>query len=457
MRELTRGQKVKLADLTPSLNLVVGLDIAAAGSPVFDISCFGVDAADRLSDDRYFIFYNQKTSPENALVMLGPQPPDREAFQIDLSRLPQTIRKLVFTITIDGVGTMAQVSRGHLRLLAGGAEVARFTFTGGDFSQEKAIIAGELYYKDMWRFAAVGQGFNGGLSALLKHFGGEEVQEAAAPAPPPPPAQPSAPTVNLKKVELEKKMEQAAPQLLSLAKKAQVSLEKVNLGAHQAKVALCLDISASMSTLYKSGKIQRFAEKVLALGTRFDDDGSIDIFLFGSGAHQAGEMTIANFSGFIAQIQRQYPLEGGTNYGKAIRMIRQFYFPDAQGGPRQSPVRSPIPVYVMFLTDGQTMDRDQTRQQLIWGSYEPIFWQFMGIGQSNKDVKKKGGSLMARLLSTDFSFLEELDNLTGRYVDNANFFSVEDPEIMSDEQLYDLLMAEYPGWVKQAPAKGLLP
>jgi tellurite resistance protein TerA len=31
--------------------------------------------------------------------------------------------------------------------------------------------------KDVWRFAAVGQGFNGGLSALLKHFGGEDIKE----------------------------------------------------------------------------------------------------------------------------------------------------------------------------------------------------------------------------------------------------------------------------------------
>ena len=51
----------------------------------------------------------------------------------------------------------------------------------------------------MWRFTAVGQGFNGGLSALLAHFGGEEAgtragrrSAPAAPGFPPPTAAPPA-------------------------------------------------------------------------------------------------------------------------------------------------------------------------------------------------------------------------------------------------------------------------
>lgn len=54
-----------------------------------------------------------------------------------------------------------------------------------------------------------------------------------------------------------------------------------------------------MHSLYSSGKIQQLAEKVLALGCRFDDDGSIDIFLFGAKAHHGGEMTVDNFKSYI--------------------------------------------------------------------------------------------------------------------------------------------------------------
>lgn len=185
MKQFVRGQKARLTDITAATNLKVALSINGASPHLsFDISCFGVDAADKLSDDRYFIFYNQKSSPCNSLVALGTQANDKEVFQINLSQLPTTIRKLVFTITVDGAGTMSQVTNGYLRILDSGTEVARFDFAGTDFKDEKAIIAAEIYYKDAWRFAAVGQGFNGGLNALLKHFGGEEVEEQTPPAKP---------------------------------------------------------------------------------------------------------------------------------------------------------------------------------------------------------------------------------------------------------------------------------
>lgn len=424
--------------------------IAGKGGQVFDVSCFGVDAAGKLSDDRYFVFYNQKESPERAITADGSSGGELEVFSVDLARLPSTIQKLMFTATIDGAGTMRDVSSGALRLAAGGRDVAGFSFSGSDFAEEKAIIIGEVYLKDLWRFAAVGQGFNGGLSALLAHLGGEEVAPSAAPA--------ASPPVNLRKVELEKKMETAAPALLSLAKKAQVSLEKKQMGNHVARVALCLDISASMVGLYRSGKVQRFAEKILALGTRFDDDGEIDVFLFGARAHNAGSMGVDNFAGISERLLKEYGYEGGTEYGKALEAIRKHYFPDGHGGERAAPRRDKLPVYVMFLTDGQTTDKKKTIDQIRWASYEPIFWQFMGIGASKWDrtpsLKKRGDG--RRGPEGEFAFLEQLDNLDGRYVDNANFFSVEDPEAVGDEELYDLLMEEYPEWVKLASAKGLL-
>ncbi len=45
----------------------------------------------------------------------------------------------------------------------------------------------------------------------------------------------------------------------------------------------------------------------------------------------------------------------------------------------------------------------------------------------------------------------------GRFLDNADFFSVADPTLLPDDQLYDLLMNEYPAWVQHARRLGLLP
>jgi hypothetical protein len=123
----------------------------------------------------------------------------------------------------------------------------------------------------------------------------------------------------------------------------------------------------------------------------------------------------------------------------------------------------------MFVTDGQTMDEPVTRDQVIASSYEPLFWQFMAIGDSPQAVDAAkpagGGGFLSRMTGggsrggargSQFQFLEELDDMGGRYLDNADFFAVQDPANISDEQLFDLMSTEYPGWLQQAAQRGLL-
>lgn len=426
MQTLIRGQKIRLPE-PPSI-CTVGLSVRFPAGIVSDLCCFGVDAQEQLSDDRYFVFFNQKSSPEGAVRSLGSGGGMDERFVVDFSLLPPSISKLVFTCNIDGDGSMQQLQQLRLQLEIGGEVIAEFTLTGSDFQQEKALILGELYFKDIWRFNAVGQGYAGGLPALLKHFGGQE----APPAPKPP------------KVDLMKRVEEKAPALVSLVKQARVSLEKTSLREHRAKVALCLDISGSMLLLYKSGQVQAFAERILALACLFDDDGSIDVFLFGAVAHDVGAMSLDNFHGFIANMLQKYPLESRTQYGKAIEMIRRFYFPEVATRMSNSqllsktPTQSDLPVYVMFVTDGSTDDKEFSQRQIRMASYEPIFWQFMTIG---------GGQ---------FEFLQQIDTMTDRYIDNASFFNVTEPKQLPDGELYGRLVQEYPNWVEKAKKQGLL-
>ncbi|BBC93790.1 stress protein [Streptomyces rochei] len=191
-REFQRGHKARISDLTAGTDLYVGVQIAGSGL-TFDISCFGLDAEERLSDDRYFVFFNQPKSPEESIQLLGAQAGDTESFRVTLDRIPEGIRKLSFTATLDGAGQMSQVGPGYLRIVAGGEEVARYSFTGAEFSTERAVMLGDIYFKDAWRFAAVGQGFDGGLEALLKNFGGEVLEEEAPAAPEPQPQPGAAP------------------------------------------------------------------------------------------------------------------------------------------------------------------------------------------------------------------------------------------------------------------------
>ncbi|MFJ3756746.1 TerD family protein [Streptomyces sp. NPDC090080] len=187
-REFQRGHKARISDLTAGTDLYVGVQIAGPGLS-FDISCFGLDADERLSDDRYFVFFNQPKSPEESIQLLGAQAGDTESFRVTLDRIPPQIQKLAFTATLDGAGQMSQVGPGYLRIVAGGEEVARYSFDGSEFSTERAVMLGDFYLKDVWRFAAVGQGFDGGLEALLKNFGGEVMEEEAPAAPEPQPSQ----------------------------------------------------------------------------------------------------------------------------------------------------------------------------------------------------------------------------------------------------------------------------
>ncbi|MBW8736214.1 MAG: TerD family protein [Streptomyces turgidiscabies] len=180
-REFQRGHKARISDLTAGTDLYVGVQISGPGL-TFDISCFGLDADEQLSDDRYFVFFNQPKSPEESIQLLGAQAGDTESFRVTLDRIPPQIQKLSFTATLDGAGQMSQIAPGYVRIVAGGEEVARYPFNGSEFSTERAVMLGDFYLKDVWRFAAVGQGFDGGLEALLKNFGGE-VAEEETPAP----------------------------------------------------------------------------------------------------------------------------------------------------------------------------------------------------------------------------------------------------------------------------------
>jgi len=246
----SRGQKGKLADLGLHSPLTVDLTLAANGMAI-DVSCFGVDSADKLSDERFMVFYNQLAAPADAIVLNLSDA--RARFSVNLDALPQTIVKLVFVAAIDGNGTMRGLGASSMAL--GGA--LEFPISGADFQDEKAVIIGEIYRKDgVWRFGAVGQGFNGGLSALLKHFGGTE---AGAPAPAPAPAAAEPPRVSVSKVTLEKRGDK-------------VSLEKRagGRGFGRIHVNLNWNHAGAPATAQKSGFLSRLTGSGASEGIDLD-------------------------------------------------------------------------------------------------------------------------------------------------------------------------------------------
>jgi hypothetical protein len=55
-----------------------------------------------------------------------------------------------------------------------------------------------------------------------------------------------------------------------------------------------------------------------------------------------------------------------------------------------------------------------------------------------------------------FGILERFDTMTGRIVDNVGFFAVPDIAAVTDAELYDRLLGEFPSYVSAARQVGVL-
>ena len=171
-----------------------------------------------------------------------------------------------------------------------------------------------------WRLGVNGQGFNGGLDALLVHFGGA-VAPAGADG-----AQPAAAAAAPARVSLEKRFEQKAPQLVSLAKIAGVSLAKNQLEKVRAKVAFVLDASGSMYAQYERGQVQEVVNRVFPLGVHFDDDEELETWAFALKSKQLSNVTFGNFKNYVKKDKggwQQWMSDLQSQYNNEPSVIRQ--------------------------------------------------------------------------------------------------------------------------------------
>ena len=67
MIEALRGQRESISGLCGGADCV--LELYHKAPMELDVACFGLDSAGRLSDEQYFVFYNQKQSPEQAVCL----------------------------------------------------------------------------------------------------------------------------------------------------------------------------------------------------------------------------------------------------------------------------------------------------------------------------------------------------------------------------------------------------
>ena len=177
MLNLIMGQKAKFTDIGIAQQFTLIAELTA-GVTVIDVACFGLDGQQKLVSDDYMAFYNQPKTPCGAISWQSAA--SQQRFDIDLSKLPDSVDYLVLTATIDGQATMRELGASNVTLEQAGQILANYTFDGSAFDSERAIMLLQVYRKnDVWRINAIGQGFNGGLSALVTHFGGEVADDEA--------------------------------------------------------------------------------------------------------------------------------------------------------------------------------------------------------------------------------------------------------------------------------------
>lgn len=440
---LISGSNAKLDEA--SMNATV--KISCNSSPAeLDLSCFMVGPDGRVPADDYFIFYNQPVDPQRAVRF---EPIDKYSgeFVIDLRALQSSgVEKCVFAATLDGPGTFAEVRGCKISAAAGNTELV-FAMTEG--KAETSLVLAELYrHGQGFKLRAVGRGFHGGLKPLAEAHGVEVEDEPAAEAASTgepghtaaaaaelsasfaetaaasaasPPAQPAPPLrLNLTKIDLHKQQ-------------VKLSLRKKNMEQEKARVAVVFDASGSMSALYQKGVVQRAFERILAVAASMDDDGMLDVWFF---ATKSKRMPSVGEAGYEDYVKRTYPgprMFGGLGIGNNEPVVMADII---KKYTREDP--GTLPVYVVFFSDGGIYETPKISKLLIDSSKHNIFWQFVGLGQA------------------DYGVLRELDDLRGRYVDNADFFALDDLDEVSDEELYDRLFNEFPKWLREAREKGVI-
>ncbi len=185
---LQKGQKVSLTKGNPGLaKVVVGLgwdvnQFDTGGDFDLDAAAFLVADTGKVTRSEDFVFFGNLTHPSGCIQHMGDNltgagDGDDEQIKVDLSKVPDTISKIEFTVTIyeaeNRHQNFGQVNNAFIRIYNEdtGEEMLRYDL-GEDFSIETAAIFGEVYKNGSeWKFNAIGSGYQGGLAALCANFG----------------------------------------------------------------------------------------------------------------------------------------------------------------------------------------------------------------------------------------------------------------------------------------------
>lgn len=118
---------------------------------------------------------------------------------------------------------------------------------------------------------------------------------------------------NVTTISLEKK--------LNVAKKEvhKVCLTKPVLNGLKTQVGLVLDYSGSMNQLYNDGTVQKVIEKILPMAMEFDDNQTMEVWLFHDDYYRLPDAKLNNLKDYVKRETKRYSM-GGTRYSPVMKM-----------------------------------------------------------------------------------------------------------------------------------------
>ena len=207
------------------------------------------------------------------------------------------------------------------------------------------------------------------------------------------------------------------------------TVHKKSISSNSARVVFVLDHSGSMTHLYRNGTVQDVLERIFPIAMHFDDNAEMEFYWFDNLFKELAPVNYDNIDGYVQNVILSGKEHfGGTNYAPVMKEVTDRYGKD-------NPMD--IPTFVVFITDGNNADKRDAQNVITEASRYNIFWKFVGIGNER------------------FDFLEKLDTMNGRFIDNANFIKISNISQISDEELYELLLDEYNDWLKLCRTHGI--
>lgn len=187
---LVKGGKVNLTkEAGGSLaRLQVGLGWDAKRAEVsgaefdLDASAFAIGSDNKVLSDKHFVFWGNLDSPEGALHhtgdnLTGDGDGDDEVIEVDLSKVPANIEKIVFAVTIyqgkERHQNFGGVDNSYIRAVNPdtGQELAKYELDM-EAALEVVVVFGELVKRGGdWVFSANSAGFPSGLDGLCRQYG----------------------------------------------------------------------------------------------------------------------------------------------------------------------------------------------------------------------------------------------------------------------------------------------